>query len=108
MSTKSITFTNKDGRQLSGRLDSPDGRQPLGYALLAHCFTCSKDLGSLRRLAGTITEFGIAVLSFDFTGLGHTGGEFEDTGFSVPRAKDATYAGRMIGAWALNFMGEKE
>ena len=77
-----ITFTNRDGRHLSGRLDSTDEGQPLGYALLAHCFTCSKDLGSLRRLAGTITEFGIAVLSFDFTGLGHSEGEFEDTGFS--------------------------
>lgn len=73
---------NRHGVQLSARVDLPADGVPVGFAILAHCFTCSKDLGSLRRLSRKITDFGIGVLSFDFTGLGRSQGEFSDTGFS--------------------------
>ncbi len=76
------TFTNRHGSRLAARIDLPADGIPIGYAVLAHCFTCSKDLTSLRRLSRTITRFGIGVMSFDFTGLGHSEGEFSDTGFS--------------------------
>jgi pimeloyl-ACP methyl ester carboxylesterase len=82
MPSRDTLFVNRNGRKLAGRIDQPDSGETIGYALLAHCFTCSKELGSLRRLARTIAEFGIGVLSFDFTGLGQSEGQFEETSFS--------------------------
>lgn len=66
---------------LAARLDLPDG-PVLATALFAHCFTCSKDIAAARRIAGRLAAMGIAVLRFDFTGLGHSGGEFSNTSFS--------------------------
>ncbi len=80
--TKRIEFTNRDEVRLAARMELPADGVPIGYALLAHCFTCSKDLSSLRRLARTLGEFGIGVMSFDFTGLGQSEGDFSDSGFS--------------------------
>lgn len=77
-----ITFTNRYGQDLSARMDLPADAAPAGYILLAHCFTCSKDLSSLRRLSRSLTGFGFGVMSFDFTGLGHSKGDFSSTGFS--------------------------
>ena len=76
-----VTFTGAQGDELAARLDRPIGR-PRAYALFAHCFTCSKDLLAARRIARALAERGIAVLRFDFTGLGHSGGEFANTNFS--------------------------
>ena len=81
MAHERITFTNRDGIELAASLELPQGT-PAGYALLAHCFTCTKDLSSLRRLGRTLCDFGIGVMSFDFTGLGQSEGEFAETGFS--------------------------
>jgi putative redox protein len=67
--------------KLAGRLDLPVG-PPLAYALFAHCFTCSKDVFAAQRISHALAERGIAVLRFDFTGLGHSGGEFANTHFS--------------------------
>ncbi len=79
--TEKITFTGHNGHTLAARLDMP--KEPhLGTALFAHCFTCSKDIPAARRIAGRLAAMGIAVLRFDFTGLGHSGGEFENTSFS--------------------------
>ncbi|WP_415901846.1 alpha/beta fold hydrolase [Neptuniibacter sp. QD29_5] len=69
------------GSVLAARLDLPVGK-PAAYALFAHCFTCSKDIPAARRIAQRLASLGIAVLRFDFTGLGHSGGEFANTGFS--------------------------
>ncbi len=81
MPTERITFTGHSGEDLAARLDLPDG--PLrGTAILAHCFTCSKDIPAARRIAGRLAAMGIAVLRFDFTGLGHSGGEFANTTFT--------------------------
>lgn len=81
MSTERITFTGHDGNTLAARLDLPEGT-PLGTALFAHCFTCGKDIHAARRIAGRLAATGIAVLRFDFTGLGHSDGEFENTSFT--------------------------
>ncbi len=81
MPTERITFEGHGGHPLSARLDLPQGDH-LGTALFAHCFTCSKDIPAARRIAGRLAAMGIAVLRFDFTGLGHSEGEFENTSFS--------------------------
>ena len=76
-----ITFPGATGAPLAARLDRPDGPH-LATALFAHCFSCSKDIAAARRIAGRLAAMGIAVLRFDFTGLGHSGGEFENTTFT--------------------------
>ena len=81
MAIERITFPGPDGTELSARLDMPEGPH-LTTALFAHCFTCGKDIPAARRIAGRLAAMGIAVLRFDFTGLGHSGGEFENTSFS--------------------------
>lgn len=81
MQSKNVSFPNADGHSLSGVLDMPDGN-PHAYALFAHCFTCSKNLKAATNIARALTDAGIAVLRFDFTGLGHSEGAFEDTSFS--------------------------
>jgi putative redox protein len=81
MPTRKITFQGHDGHPLAARLDLPDG-PVLGHALFAHCFTCGKDIAAARRIAQTLAMKDFAVLRFDFTGLGHSGGEFANTTFS--------------------------
>ncbi len=82
MPTTRFTFPGHDGQQLAARLDMPDGPH-LATALFAHCFTCSKDIPAARRIAARLASMGIAVLRFDFTGLGHSDGEFENTNFTT-------------------------
>ena len=82
MSTQKITFPGHGGLELAARLDMPDGPH-LATALFAHCFTCSKDIPAARRIAGRLAAAGIAVLRFDFTGLGHSEGEFANTTFAT-------------------------
>ncbi|MEM8581837.1 MAG: bifunctional alpha/beta hydrolase/OsmC family protein [Pseudomonadota bacterium] len=81
MPTERLTFPGHSGDTLAARLDVPDGPH-LATALFAHCFTCSKDIPAARRIAARLSAMGIAVLRFDFTGLGHSGGEFRNTTFS--------------------------
>ena len=81
MTTERITFPGNSGDTLSARLDLPDGPH-LATALFAHCFTCSKDIPAARRIAARLASMGIAVLRFDFTGLGHSKGEFANTTFT--------------------------
>ncbi|MEM9350400.1 MAG: bifunctional alpha/beta hydrolase/OsmC family protein [Pseudomonadota bacterium] len=81
MPTERFTFTGHDGSELAARLDLPDGPH-LGTALFAHCFTCGKDIPAARRIASRLAALGLAVLRFDFTGLGHSGGEFGNTTFT--------------------------
>ena len=82
MVVEKFTFANQDGHQLAARLDLPEGPH-LASALFAHCFTCSKDIPAAKRIAQRLAAQGIAVLRFDFTGLGHSGGEFSNTNFST-------------------------
>jgi putative redox protein len=83
MSAKSekVTFPGAGGEKLAARLDLPRGR-PRAFALFAHCFTCNKDVFAAARIAGGLAERGIAVLRFDFTGLGASEGDFANTNFS--------------------------
>jgi len=81
MPTDRFTFLGHGGHELSARLDLPEGPH-LATALMAHCFTCGKDIPAARRIAARLAAMGIAVLRFDFTGLGHSKGEFENTSFS--------------------------
>lgn len=81
MPTERISFPGHAGNTLAARLDLPEG-PVLATALFAHCFTCSKDIPAARRIAGRLAAMGIAVLRFDFTGLGHSEGEFGNTTFS--------------------------
>ncbi|MBB3995371.1 putative redox protein [Sulfitobacter undariae] len=82
MPVQRITFPGHDGSQLEARLDMPNGPH-LATALFAHCFTCGKDIPAARRIAAHLAAMGIAVLRFDFTGLGHSEGEFANTSFST-------------------------
>jgi uncharacterized OsmC-like protein/alpha-beta hydrolase superfamily lysophospholipase len=81
MSAEKFNFPNAQGQQLAALLDRPDG--PVrAVALFAHCFTCGKDNKAARRIAEGLKLSGIAVLRFDFTGLGASEGEFANTTFS--------------------------
>ncbi len=79
--SEKITFTGSGGDALAARLDLPDG-PPKAYALWAHCFSCTKDIFAASRVAEGLTAHGIAVLRFDFTGLGASDGDFANTNFS--------------------------
>lgn len=81
MAPQRITFPGHDGGLLAARLDMPEGPH-LATALFAHCFTCGKDIPAARRIAARLAGMGIAVLRFDFTGLGHSQGEFANTSFT--------------------------
>lgn len=82
MKSQKLDFPNKDGIQLSARIDFPVDQKPLAYAIFAHCFTCSKNLLAVKNISRGLTANGIAVLLFDFTGLGDSEGEFEQTTFT--------------------------
>ncbi len=81
MPSEKITFTGASGETLAARLDSPV-TPPRAYVLFAHCFTCTKDIFAASRIARMLNEAGFAVFRFDFTGLGHSEGEFANTNFS--------------------------
>ncbi|MGD8343058.1 MAG: alpha/beta fold hydrolase [Desulfobacterales bacterium] len=77
-----IEFENSEGQVLSARLDLPVAGRPAAYALFAHCFTCSKNIKAIAHITRALNREGIAVMRFDFTGLGESEGEFADTNFS--------------------------
>ncbi len=80
--SEAVTFKGGLGHRLAARLDLPAGAPPRAYALFAHCFSCSKDVLAAKRIAEALTHHGIAVLRFDFTGLGQSEGDFANTNFS--------------------------
>ena len=81
MPSERFQFTGEGGHQLAAALELPE-REPLGYALFAHCFTCGKDGLAAKRIAVALAAKGIAVLRFDFTGLGSSEGDFANSTFS--------------------------
>ena len=81
MQNKKVSFDNDEGQSLSGLMALPE-TEPKACALFAHCFTCSKNLKAATNIASALTDAGIAVLRFDFTGLGQSEGDFADTNFS--------------------------
>src|SRR5258707_15223773 len=78
--SRKIEFSGAAGGNLAARLDLPV--KPRAFALFAHCFTCGKDTFAAARIAQGLTARGIAVLRFDFTGIGSSEGEFANTNFS--------------------------
>ena len=82
MKTIKLQFPNAEGEILSARLEMPIDKKPMAFALFAHCFTCSKNLMAVTNISRALTSKGIAVLRFDFTGLGESEGDFADTNFS--------------------------
>ena len=95
-----IVFEGAHGLKLAARLDRPKG-PPKAYALFAHCFTCTKDIFAASRIASALAESGIAVLRFDFTGLGSSEGEFEKsvTAWAVRRCWSRRAASRKQLPW---------
>lgn len=76
-----LDFRNAQGDRLSARLDLPLGEKPAAYALFAHCFTCNKNFNAVFNINRALANEGIAVLRFDFTGLGESEGDFSQTSF---------------------------
>ncbi|MEM6990832.1 MAG: bifunctional alpha/beta hydrolase/OsmC family protein [Myxococcota bacterium] len=95
MQTERIKFDNGRGHALAARLDRPLRDIPRGYAIFAHCFTCSKNLGAVVALSRALVDRGWAVLRFDFTGLGDSEGDFSDTHFSS-NVDDLVAAGKWL------------
>lgn len=79
--TRSVTFPGSGGATLAGELDLPQG-ETRAVALFAHCFTCNKDVVAAPRISQALAGLGVAVLRFDFTGLGQSSGDFADETFS--------------------------
>ncbi len=82
MARQTVRFPNAAGEHLAGILETPDGRSPRACALFAHCFTCTKNIRAASQISAALVERGIAVLRFDFTGLGESEGDFGGSGFS--------------------------
>lgn len=83
MTLKKLYFKGSGGNQLSALLDLPADGHPEAFALFAHCFTCTKNLKSINHISRALTRERVAVLRFDFTGLGESEGDFADTNFST-------------------------
>ena len=99
MKVERVAFQGTGGQKLAARLDAPD-EAPSAYALFAHCFTCGKDVFAATRIAQQLTAHGIAVLRFDFTGLGASEGEFANTNFSSNVADLVAAAAHLRTAYA--------
>src|SRR5664279_4775638 len=103
MPTERFQFTGEGGHQLAAALDLPE-REPIAYALFAHCFTCGKDVLAARRIAFALAAKGIAVLRFDFTGLGSSEGEFANSPSLEPRPVKSNRSTAMPFAASANAM----
>jgi len=82
MNSRKVEFEGSQKANLAARIDEPDQGVTKGSVLFAHCFTCSKNLRAVGRISRTLTEHGMGVFRFDFTGLGESEGDFADTNFS--------------------------
>lgn len=95
MRSQKIEFSNNNGYKLSARLEFPIDSHPVAYAIFAHVFTGSKNLNATRHISRALTLNGIAVLRFDFTGLGQSEGDFADTTFTS-NVEDLLAAARFL------------
>lgn len=82
MSSEKVTFKNKEGFELHGKLELPTDQAPHNFVIFAHCFTCNKNFFAVKNICDALTDKGFGVLRFDFTGLGESEGEFSDSNFS--------------------------
>jgi putative redox protein len=83
MKSKRFTFPGALGQDLAGRLDLPDDGEVIDFAVFAHGFSIGKNFKPLHTIAKALVDEGYAMLRFDFTGLGGSGGDFSDTNFST-------------------------
>ena len=83
MNRQKHIFKNKDGEKLVAFLEFSFGSKPHNLAIFAHCFTCNKNFQAVRNISLALTQEGFGVLSFDFTGLGESEGDFADTNFTT-------------------------
>ena len=83
MQFQKLYFKNPDGKRLAARLDLPLDEKPTAFAIFAHCFTCTKNLNAVVNIDRALSMNGIAILRFDFTGLGESEGDFSETNFST-------------------------
>ncbi|CAN5231569.1 bifunctional alpha/beta hydrolase/OsmC family protein [soil metagenome] len=96
MQSKRLVFRGATGEALAARLDVPVDEEPVAYALFAHCFTCSKNLNAVVNISRALNRARIAVLRFDFTGLGESEGDFAGTNFSS-NVSDLVAAAEFLG-----------
>ena len=83
MNTENILIQNKQGKNLAAFIDFPNHQKPKQFAVFAHCFTCTSRFSAVRNISRALNNSGIAVVRFDFTGLGHSEGEFEESHFEA-------------------------
>lgn len=82
MDTIKVSFKNKQNEDLAGHLELPKNQKPHNFVIFAHCFTCNKNYNTVRIIGRALANAGFGVLRFDFTGLGESEGDFENTNFS--------------------------
>lgn len=85
MRSRRVSFPNRAGEPLAATLDLPDAAAPHAFALYAHCFTCGRKLKSAVHIARALADRGVAVLRFDFTGVGESAGDFAQTTLATNR-----------------------
>ncbi len=88
-------FVGSQQARLAGVLHRPAGKAK-GSVLLAHCFSCSKDIHTMTRLAKGLADSGYAALRFDFTGIGQSGGDFAKKTVSANASDLARAAASLI------------
>ena len=89
-----LIIPSSSGSALDAAVVEPDS-EPLAYALYAHCFTCTKEIAAAVRVSNELVEHGVAVLRFDFAGLGRSGGDFSKQTFSANVADEESAARSM-------------
>jgi len=94
MKNENLKFSNESKDELVAKIDYPDG-EIKAFALFAHCFTCNKNLTAVTNISRSLNKAGIAVMRFDFTGLGESEGTFENTNFSS-NVSDIVYAANFL------------
>ena len=82
MKRQTVHFQNNNKQSLAAIIEMPIDKKPMAFAIFAHCFTCNKNLHAVVNITQALTSKGIAVLRFDFTGLGESQGDFSETNFS--------------------------
>ncbi|MFQ5469952.1 MAG: alpha/beta hydrolase [Gammaproteobacteria bacterium] len=97
METRKLHFINSRQHSISAYLDLPIGGFPDAYAIYSPCFTCTKNLKCISSIARALTAQNLAVLRFDFTGLGESSGDFIDTSFTT-NVQDIVDAARFLTA----------
>ena len=81
--TISIDVENSQGAILSARLEMPADEKPRAFGIFSNCFTCEKEFFAPKRVCRALAGRGIAMVRFDFMGLGKSTGDFSDTNFTT-------------------------